>query len=378
MSPSLCWPLARRNGLFAPVHGRYDRVQGAGMARIFGIDLRTLALFRILLGLAILADIGNLAPWAADFFSDKGVLPRAAALEALSGYRFSLYLANGKTAFVLLLMAVQVLAALALILGWRTRAMTALNWLLLASLVNRNPIILQGGDQLITLLAFWGMFLPLGARFSIDAALDANAAPAPGDGHLSVATAAMLGQVLYVYFFGALLKESPIWIPEGLAVYYATQLDSFATPIGHWLRDQLGLTRALTYFVWSIELAAPFLLLSPVWHLPLRLLALAALVAMHLGFALCLHIGLFWAISIASLSLFVPGAGWDWLGRRVYPPAKRRIALFYDEGCVFCEKTCRLLRTFCLTRDNPIRPAQGDAVAGPLLAAHKSWVVLDA
>ncbi len=348
------------------------------MARLLTIDLRSLALFRVALGLAILVNLANLAPWAADFFSDQGVLTRDALVASTSPYRFSVYLANGKPLFVWLLFGVHALAALGLILGWRSQWMAAANWLLLMSLINRNPFILQGGDQLITLLAFWGMFLPLGARWSVDAALADKPLQGANNNHRSIAGAAILAQVLYVYFIGALLKDSAIWIPDGEAVYYATHLASYATPLGEWLAGQPGLARLLTYYVWSIELAAPFLLLSPVWHVTLRGIGLAGLIAMHLGFALFLHIGLFWLISITSLLLFVPGAWWDWLAARVYPPAKRQIALYYDEGCVFCEKTCRLLRTFCLTPDNPILIAQRDAVAGPILRAHNSWVVIDA
>ena len=194
------------------------------MARLFAIDLSSLALFRVALGLAILVNLANLAPWAADFFSDQGVLTRDALVASTSPHRFSLYLGNGKPIFVWLLFGVHALAALGLIVGWRSQWMAAVNWLLLISLINRNPFILQGGDQLITLLAFWGMFLPLGARWSVDAALADKPLPSPANSHLSIASAAMLAQVLYVYFIGALLKDSAIWIPDGEAVYYATHL----------------------------------------------------------------------------------------------------------------------------------------------------------
>ena len=64
-----------------------------------------------------------------------------------------------------------------LVLGWKTRFATIASWVLLLSLQNRNTMILSGEDNLALLLLFWGMFLPLGARYSVDSALDSNAAP---------------------------------------------------------------------------------------------------------------------------------------------------------------------------------------------------------
>jgi hypothetical protein len=72
------------------------------------------------------------------------------------------------------LFAIAALVAIALLVGYRTRLATVL-LALLASLQARNPTLIQGGDNLLLLLLFWGMFLPLGARFAIDAALDRRA-----------------------------------------------------------------------------------------------------------------------------------------------------------------------------------------------------------
>ncbi|MFZ5609731.1 MAG: HTTM domain-containing protein [Pseudomonadota bacterium] len=345
------------------------------MRGVFAIDLRTLALLRAALGLLILADLINRAPDLTAFYSDYGVWPRPAAMAFSSPWRWSLYFLSGEPAMIALLFAVQGVVALFLILGYRSRLMTFLSWLLLGSLANRNLVIQQGGDQLLGLLLFWAMFLPLGARWSVDAALRPESAPLGEARHFSPATIAILVQAASVYFFGALLKDSPIWMPRGEAVYYALHLDSFATPIAVYFRAFPMLLQGLTYFVWTLELIMPVLMFSPLFHLPLRVLGLSLLIAMHLGFAAFLHIGLFPAISIASLLLFLPTEVWDRLEARVFPPHKRAITLFYDRGCGVCAKICRLLRAFALTRDNAIRPAQDDPAAAALLARHDSWVV---
>ncbi len=347
------------------------------MARIFGIDLRTLALFRICLGALILADLVNRAGFLTVFYTDQGVLTRVAAIGFNHPARISFHLMSSSPLVIGLLFVIAGILAVLLMLGYRTRLVTVLSWLFLVSLNNRNLIVQQAGDQLISVLAFWAMFLPLGARYSVDAALRPDDQPCPPDACVSAATVAILLHVIYVYVIGALLKDSPIWMPEGLAVYYALHLDSMATPLAHWFRQFGAILQGLTYYVWTLELLAPLLVFSPVWHLPLRLVAMVLLITMHLGFFLFLEIGLFPFISITSLLLFTPGAVWDWLGQRVYPPSTRAIAIYYDGDCGFCLKTAKLLRTFCLPADVQIRPAQDDPDIRPLFEAEESWVVTD-
>src|SRR5262249_294496 len=136
--------------------------------------------------------------------------------------------------------------AIALMIGYRTRLGTLLSWVLLLSLQDRNPDILQGGDQLARLILFWGFFLPLGARWSVDRWLaDRNrkqqrqptSTPTPGQNLVvSGVTAAYVLQVCIVYWFAAALKiQHPSWWGENTAVYYALNIASFDTPVGKFL-----------------------------------------------------------------------------------------------------------------------------------------------
>ena len=55
------------------------------------------------------------------------------------------------------------LAALALVLGYRTRWAVVISLVMLISLHNRAPLVLQGGDNLLLLVLFWMCFLPIGS-----------------------------------------------------------------------------------------------------------------------------------------------------------------------------------------------------------------------
>lgn len=346
------------------------------IAQIFGIDLRTLALFRICLALIILLDLALRARDLTAHYSDYGVLPRAALLGDI-GYRFpSLHLISGSPKFEALLFIFQALVALALLVGYRTRIATILSWLLALSLQARNPALMQGGDMLLYLLLFWGIFLPLDARFSVDAALNEDAQKAP-NAFFSMATMGLLVQAMCVYTFGALLKTSPAWIPDGTAVYYALHLDYIITPFGVWLGQFGTLLQFLTYFVWSLELLAPIIMFSPIAHYRTRLIGMALLLCLHIGFLLTIYIGIFGLCSITSILAFTPGRLWDRIGERIRTPERRGVTIYYDEPCGFCRKVCLILRIFLLLPETPILPAQQVPEIHRELQTHNSWVVVD-
>jgi len=156
----------------AQVHSRAPVFSWTPLRIVFGCDLRTLALFRINLALLILADLVMRSRDLVAHYTDDGILPRADYLGILNGAVSSLHFISGSAWIEALLFMLAALVALALLAGYRTRLATFVSWLLLLSLQNRNHMILQGGDMLLLLLLFWGLFLPLGARFSVDRALD--------------------------------------------------------------------------------------------------------------------------------------------------------------------------------------------------------------
>src|SRR5690349_12104298 len=72
-------------------------------ARLFGVDLRSLAAFRIAAGIAVLVDLLLRARFLTAFYTDRGVLPRFARILAFedtdpAGYRhaWSLHMLSGE------------------------------------------------------------------------------------------------------------------------------------------------------------------------------------------------------------------------------------------------------------------------------------------
>ena len=288
-------------------------MKGPAPPALLGIDTRALAVFRMGLGVAVAVDLALRARALAAHYSDAGVLPRA-ALEAdplgrLLPY-LSLHLQGGSPAWQVALFAATALCAAALALGLRTRAAAVATWLLVLSLQNRNPLLHYGGDNVLALLLFWSLFLPLGARFSLDAR--AGRAPVVAGGVArSVGSAGLLVQVAALHFFSALHKRAPEWIPDGTALEYALHVDKFVRPLGVVLRELPVLPSLLTYGSYALELVGPFLLFAPFAQPALRTLTSGAFLAFHAGIALTMDLVLFSWISMLSMLVFLPAGLWD-------------------------------------------------------------------
>ncbi len=346
------------------------------MEKIFSVDLRTLALFRVFAGIFIIIDLVTRSFSFTAFHTDQGLLPRYKSLGLLNPWQFSIYLYNGQAFYAALLFIIAAVFGIMLIFGYKTRIATIVSFFLYVSLQNRNLQITQLSDNLLTNLLFWAMFLPLGARFSVDAAL--NKAEPGHNQYLSVASAAILFQAMFVYFFGALMKQALPW-HNGLAVYQILHWESYASPLGAWYRElPLIIPKSTTYFVYYVELLGPFLMFSPVFTVPLRLLVMALYFLLHMGFVFFLPgIGVFPFVSIASILLFTPGCFWDWMSNKITTPERKGIVIYYDRGCPFCYKTCLIFRTFFLLPSTPILPAQDYPETYEIMQEYNSWVVYD-
>src|SRR5438270_13839298 len=142
----------------------------------YSLDVRSLALFRIALGAVLLGDLILRSFDLTAFYTDFGVLPRAALLEKFSpADRFSIHLISGQFVFEVILFLIAGLFAVMLMFGIRTRLASIASWFMVVSLQMRNSSILQAGDVYLRVLAFIAMFLPLGALYSVDSALNTKA-----------------------------------------------------------------------------------------------------------------------------------------------------------------------------------------------------------
>jgi len=345
---------------------------------LFGFDLRSLAVFRIGVAIILIADLLIRAKDITPLYSDVGVLPRTALInEILNPWYWSVHLLGGQPLIQGIIFLLAGLITVALLVGYRTRLAAIASWVMLISLHNRNPAVLFAADDMLRALLFWMMFLPLGACYSVDSALNSSSKPLPKR-ILTGATFALTLQIYYVYAFSAAFKTtSDIWFPKLTAVYYALSFDQYAAPLGQFLLNFPPLLVFSTVATLILEWIGPLFLFIPWRTTFFRCATIITFILLHVGFGLTLHIGLFPALGIFVWLVFIPTEVWDSLSKRVYTPQRAGLRIYYDADCGFCKKVVYLLRTFLILPKTPLQTAQDDPSIYADMQEKNSWVVVD-
>jgi len=268
---------------------------------------------RIAVGFVLLTDLFIRSISIKAFFTDEGVLP----IDVLKQYNwspnyYSFHALSGDLWWQVVLFLINALCIVLLMIGYRTRVFTFICWVFITSLQNRNPFILQGGDDMLRLLLFWAIFLPWGERYSFQEKSSYS------NNYFDWANIGYLLLLASVFFFSALLKTSPEWRTEGTALYYALSLDQIRMPGGTLLYQFPMLMKILTYVVFYIELLAPFLLILPFVPSKIRLIGIISYVCLFIGIASTVYVGLFYIIGITSLIGLLPSSIIDWFEKRFY------------------------------------------------------------
>ncbi|MFC7202612.1 HTTM domain-containing protein [Haloferax namakaokahaiae] len=290
------------------------RVRRALASRV-AIDARALAAFRIALGFVILLDLLLRARNLSTFYTDAGVFPRAAAFEVTPTIGpLSLHALSGSLWLQALLFVVAGAFAVALIAGYRTKFVTLVSLVFLLSLHVRNLLVLNSGDLLLERLLFWGLFLPLGRRWSVDARRRsaATVSDATPERIVSVASAGLLLQVVFVYTVTGLFKlQHPGWL-RGEEIRIVLHLETYTTAFGRAV-GTLPLVSEVATWLWLGLLVASASLVLLTGR---RRTALTAVFAsIHVGMLVMMTVGMFPLISLAALVPFLHADVWDRLER---------------------------------------------------------------
>jgi predicted DCC family thiol-disulfide oxidoreductase YuxK len=355
-----------------------SKLQLSKIQQIFGLDLRSLAVFRMGIALIVIEDLISRFRALEGHYSDVGILPRTALQEVLKPWYWSLHILSGTSLWQGFLLAIALILAVALLVGYRTRFVTIATWALLISIHNRNPLLIFAGDHVLRAMLFWAIFLPLGAYYSVDKALNSSDKPLP-KWLCNTATAAFILQLCYIYIWSAAFKtKSPMWWPNGEAVYYALNYQQYGTAFGQLLGSfPLPILKLLTYAALAFEWFGALLLFIPFANTFLRILAIISFILLHIGFGLSFSIGTFSILSIFNWLALTPSLIWDKLTDKFNTPERQGLTIYYDADCGFCKKVVHLIRTFLILPHTPLIKAQEEPEIYAAMQEHNSWVVRD-
>lgn len=284
------------------------------LRRLFTLDHRSLALFRISLGLCLFFDLIYRAFYIEEFYTDRGIMPREALISKFMGsWEISLHLLNGTWTIQFFIFLIAIAAAACFTLGYHTRVAAFVSWVLLCSMQARNLTVLHGGDDMFRVLFFWCQFTPLAVEFSLDKYLNHKKSPFSYEA-LNVGTAGIVLQMCFLYFFTALLKWHPIWHTEGSAVHYALGLDEFTSPLGIWIRQFPGVMKLMTFATLALEFFGPLIVLLPIRSGSPRLLMCLAFIGFHISLSIFMELGFFPWVCISGWLALLPSEFWKKVG----------------------------------------------------------------
>eukprot|EP01104_Vermistella_antarctica_P000507 TRINITY_DN10668_c0_g1_i1.p1 TRINITY_DN10668_c0_g1~~TRINITY_DN10668_c0_g1_i1.p1 ORF type:complete len:901 (+),score=170.83 TRINITY_DN10668_c0_g1_i1:283-2985(+) len=312
---------------------------------LFGLDKRSLALFRVYIAATVLGDLVNRSTDLTAHYTDWGAFPRWIALEHYQNiYWAPLHFMNGTFTFMVFMFLLHGFIVVLMMIGYKTRLMTFLTWFFTLSLNARNLLVGHGGDVYLRVVLFFAMFLPLGDMFSVDAVLRT-----PSDGEekrkkksvdkdpllryqfLSGGTICFVAQVAIVYSLSFFHKTDPVWTTDGTAIFYALNLEFFTKPLGRVML--LFPAWFLKYFTISVlywEGIGPLFWYSPVFNGACRFLASAGFWGMHFGFFITMRLGMFPFVGMAAALTMMPPLFWDSMIVPLHKAIRGRAVSKYD------------------------------------------------
>eukprot|EP00026_Physarum_polycephalum_P004979 Phypoly_transcript_05005.p1 GENE.Phypoly_transcript_05005~~Phypoly_transcript_05005.p1 ORF type:complete len:611 (+),score=58.71 Phypoly_transcript_05005:217-2049(+) len=324
------------------------------LRRCFSLDGRSLALFRICLGFATLCDLLERSFFLRAHYTELGTLPRGVVTQHLaSPYHLCVHFLNDTLFFQSIVFLLHAFFVSCVIVGWKTKLFSILSFIWITSLHSRNPLLLHGGDTIVRVIWFYAMYLPTETCFSIDAYNRQRYAKhelgkTKSYAYFGLGSIAYFIQLTFVYVTAYSEKASVRDWQTGVATYYVLQIGYFATSFATFLLKFPGLVNLMTRLVLYWELIGPLLLYWPVFNQPLRLLGITGLMAMHLGFASCLRLGVFTLCACAALTAGIPSFCWDFVFSRLQTRERRQLSLYYDSNSQVGDAVYRFLTTFCL------------------------------
>jgi hypothetical protein len=139
-------------------------------SRAFGLDYRSLALLRVSLAGLMLADLWWRSRDLRAFYVRGGMLVPDEFYQS-NKYQISVHGVCHALFAQVLLFALHAFSCITLLVGYRTTTSAVVAFVLLSSLHTHLPVVSTSGDDMLRILLFWSLFLPLGHTFSLDAAL---------------------------------------------------------------------------------------------------------------------------------------------------------------------------------------------------------------
>ncbi|MES2139208.1 MAG: hypothetical protein V4511_05840 [Bacteroidota bacterium] len=300
------------------------------MKKFYGIDIRSIAAFRIILSLFIAVEFSFmvLGNFTEIYSPETGVLGNAFAKDFHSFYNgfigiFSIQSDLGMKLFIYLIISVMLL----LCIGFYPRIMAITGCILLYLFFNRYSLLYFGWEMYASVMLFWLAFVPQSSVFSffrIEKNTITNYSSSIAGNNVSSGAVeskewhsplafALIFQIGMIYFYNGISKNGELWMTGRAVESFLNDADK-ARPLAAWVLGSNwinGFSVFLTYFTLIAEIGLIFILFIPWKNKQLRYLAAFLVFSLHWGIDIFVDVGNFKYVATAVAILIVPGGFWD-------------------------------------------------------------------
>lgn len=260
------------------------------------IDVRQYAVLRIAFGYLSAVYLLQLLPFVTAHFSGAGWLGDIQTQSVLnwgSGSLFNLPAGRYAVPYSYGLFMVGISSAIMVMIGWKTRIATFVTWVVMVSLWNRNPLLLDGDDAVLKVMLFYLLLSPCANALSVDARHSQKPQMAP------VWPLRLIQfQIALIYFVSGWVKfHSTEWL-DGTILQYVLSHPHYSRFNFSALFDSrffIGLLAWVAIFIRWWELLFPVLIL----HRYLRRLSIFIGLLFHVGLLVFMNLRWFPIIMIA-------------------------------------------------------------------------------
>lgn len=288
----------------------FEKLLGYLERNTISFDLRSLGLFRIALGFALIYNlIVYRFPAVGVYYNNRQWLPEASASDYY-GESFPLFNWSDSNLWYYFLLSLMLLLSILLMIGYKTKWITPVLFITFASLITTNPYLSHGVEYLEETALFWAMFLPLNRRFQLFQNQKAS--------FLNFGKLAQLGfqfQLFLIYFSSWIFKNGELWRKGQLLEVVSNDL-IHARPLLQQLGTYPELAQSFTYAGFYLEVLVSILLLLSFFFQRARYWSAISIILLHGIMALFLHVGTFFLIGLAFGVLLLPQGFWSW---KIFP-----------------------------------------------------------
>ncbi|MGB3949208.1 MAG: HTTM domain-containing protein [Bacteroidia bacterium] len=282
------------------------------MKKIYGLDVRSLIAFRVLLAIFIASEFAFyvLGNFAEIYSPETGILGNGYAKEYLQYYKVfkGIFLITSDFYMISFIVTI-IVTMLLLAFGFYPRIMAFIGCVLLYLFFNRYSVLYFGWEMYASVLLFWLIFIPTNSITNINFQSNNNINVCEWRSPLAFV---FLFQIGFIYFYNGISKNGDVWMSGKAVESFLSETDKLTT-IGVWFNSHVSsiLATFLSYWVLLVECVIIFLLFLPFSNSFLRYWVAILIFSLHWGIALLADVGHFKYVAIAVSVAILPSHFWN-------------------------------------------------------------------